>query len=81
MKTNNSAQQPKIPCPVCHKEFHKQGLGVHMKMHRTKAVATDPPAVREEDDEIILIPVKLSFVRMIMLEALKGALHNQPKKD
>ncbi len=41
-----------------------------MKMHRQAKPVTDPPSVRE-DDEIILIPIKLSFVRMLLLEALR----------
>ncbi len=60
----------KVPCPVCLKEFHPQGLGVHMKMHRGQADKSAVPTVRE-DDEIVLIPVKLSFVRMLLLEALR----------
>lgn len=66
----NKAPVQKVPCPVCHKDFHPQGLGVHMKMHRQAKPVTDPPSVRE-DDEIILIPIKLSFVRMLLLEALR----------
>ncbi len=68
----NKAPVQKVPCPVCLKEFHPQGLGVHMKAHRANTVPNAPPAVRE-DDEIVLIPVKLSFVRMLLLEALRPA--------
>ncbi len=65
MSKNNG----KTPCPTCGKMVHPQGMGAHLRSHSIKAVIEAPLT---EDEEIIMMPVRRSFVMQMLAEALKG---------